>query len=181
MLTKFIKNEKIRTVVSWILSIGLALAVGFFVAKFFIATAVVNEKSMEPTLYAGERIFVNKLSYAFKEPKRGDVVAFLPNNNKDKYYIKRIIGLPGDEIDIYDGSIYINGEKYEGKINQYTRPGNIMNYPYKVPENSYFVVGDNREFSEDSRYFEVGCVPLENIAGKALLRFFPLNKIKIIS
>lgn len=133
--------------------------------------------SMENTLYDGDPIIINKFSYRFTEPKRFDVIVFKQSGREHNFYnIKRIIGLPGERVQIMDGSIYINGELIEEKINVEPMVNfGLANEEILLEENEYFVLGDNRNNSEDSRFASIGNVRQEEIIGKAILRLSPFN------
>ena len=148
----------------------------------FVRPTIVKQTSMQDTLNPNDYIIMYRRAYSGdKEPKRGDIVIFKSElqdeNGKDKLLIKRVIGLPGDKITINDGKVYINDKEYdESYIKDGYTPGSVNNL--KVPEGEYFVMGDNRVVSIDSRYSEVGCVKKDAIKGRAVLRLFPFTKIK---
>ena len=148
----------------------------------FVRPTIVKQTSMQDTLNPNDYIIMSRRAYSGdKEPKRGDIVIFKSElqdeNGKDKLLIKRVIGLPGDKITINDGKVYINDKEYdESYIKDGYTPGSVNNL--KVPEGEYFVMGDNRVVSIDSRYSEVGCVKKDAIKGRAVLRLFPFTKIK---
>lgn len=135
---------------------------------FGIRTSVIGS-SMEPTLANGQEILIDRFSYFFVSPGRGDVVVFLPNGNENShYYVKRLIGLPGDTISIQDGYVMINGILYEedGKYDK-MEDGGIAETEITLGEDEYFVLGDNRNNSEDSRSSNVGIVMRSYMIGKA--------------
>lgn len=130
------------------------------------------------TLKDGENLLAEKVSYRFGEPKRFDVIVFYPyGRDNDAYYIKRVIGLPGETVQIKGSTIYIDGKPL--KENYGKDPidyAGIAEKPIKLGDDEYFVLGDNREISRDSRYEEVGKVKRKNIEGRAVLRIYPFNK-----
>lgn len=129
----------------------------------------VESISMQPTLYAGNYVLVNKLAYRWGKPSRGDVIVFhYPPDPEQVPYIKRVIGLPGDHIQIADGKVRINGQVLD---EPYLKVATIQGGEWVVPEQSLFVMGDNRNNSSDSRSW--GMVPYENIIGKAMLVYWP--------
>ncbi len=141
-----------------------------FVIIFSIGMKVsVIGVSMSPALYNGEEVLINRFSYKLISPKRGDVIAFLPNGNSNShYYLKRVIGLPGEKIQIIGGYVYIDGELYEEdeSYDKIAEPG-IAETEILLANDEYFVLGDNRNFSEDSRSGNIGPVSKDTIAGKA--------------
>ena len=143
-----------------------------------IQRTIVDGKSMMNTLKDGENLLAEKVSYRFGEPKRFDVIVFYPyGRDNDAYYIKRVIGLPGETVQIKGSTIYIDGKPL--KENYGKDPidyAGIAEKPIKLGDDEYFVLGDNREISRDSRYEEVGKVKRKNIEGRAVLRIYPFNK-----
>lgn len=163
---------------SWIYSIVITVAITLFLVNFVFALTRVEGISMEPTLHTGDRVFEWKLFKYFKEPNRGDIIVIKGEKTNNEHYIKRLIGLAGDVIDIIDGEVYVNGNKLdEPYLDRKTSEQNGNHWV--VPEDSYFVMGDNREGgnSYDSRSF--GPVEKKYLQGKAVFRFWPLNKLKI--
>lgn len=163
-------------------TVVIAFAI-FAVVYIFIASPhEVIGRSMEPNFHEGEFLLADKLSYRFREPKRGEVIIFEHDETHD--YIKRIVGLPGDEVEIYDGYVYVNGEKIEES--EYldstirTASGNYMTPGKKetVPEGFVFALGDNRPHSSDSRNF--GMVEEGTIKGRAIFRYWPFDNVGII-
>lgn len=151
-----------------------------FVITAVIKPTIVKEHSMEPTLYENNYLLINKLAYKLGDEKKGDIIVFRSSLEDDrgnmKLLIKRIIGLPGDTVDIMDGDVYINGQKLEEDyLNDGTTSGQLVDYV--VPDDHFFVMGDNRLVSIDSRDPSVGCVPSDTILGKAFVRLYPFNEI----
>lgn len=153
-----------------------------------MGTILVKGSSMEPNFYHGDFVFINKLSTSFGTLKRGDIVICRLSDEK-KNLIKRVIGLPGDEIELRGNgddedtiySLYINGELVtEDYIREPMDTKGNIEYPYTVPENSYFVMGDNRNASSDSRRKSVGAIPKENLLGKVVFRLYPFSSIGFI-
>jgi signal peptidase I len=124
---------------------------------------------MEPTINSGERVLVNRFIYSIKAPSRGDVIVFKPNGNTNShYYIRRVIGIPGDTVQIKEGFIYINGELYEtGLGNEQMDDAGLAEEELTLDKDEYFVLGDNRNASEDSRNADIGNVGIEDIYGEA--------------
>ena len=149
-----------------------------FVPKYVLQRTIVDGKSMMNTLKHGENLLVEKVSYHFTYPGRFDVIVFYPHGRESSdYYIKRVIGLPGETVQIKGEDIYINDEKIEENFGKdpIVDPG-IAEKPIKLGDDEFFVLGDNRTVSEDSRYEEVGPVKRENIEGRAILRIYPLSE-----
>lgn len=164
----------------FIQSLVIAGILAFFIITFVAQSFVVDGQSMVPTLHDGERLFVNKFIYRFHPPERGDIIVFTPHGAPGKKYIKRVIGLPGETLYIREGTTYINGEPLQEKYINGTMRGNFG--PYQVPENSVFVMGDNRNHSADSRFPGiVGYVDYDSISGKAFWVYWPLTKMRVIN
>lgn len=145
---------------------------------FFIKPIIVKQTSMLPNLQENNYLFLNRQAYRFGEPKRGDVVVFPVDDGygDEELYIKRVIGLPGETIDVYNGKVYVNGEiQDDSYTNDQTTPGDI--HGFVVPEGELFVMGDNRVVSIDSRDPDVGTVPIDEITGVAFFRMYPFNEI----
>ena len=153
-----------------ILAVVLYFAIDFCIGRFRVENV-----SMETTFPEGELVMVNKLNYKFSEPRRGDVVIFHAPTEPGKDYIKRLIGLPGDHIEIKDSQLYINGEAVE---EPWLHEAIEYEGEWDVPEGEYFVLGDNRNHSSDSHVW--GCVPRENLIGNAFFRYWPLSHISVI-
>lgn len=163
----------------WIKAIVVALVVVFVIKFFIFDIMAIDGMSMEPTLHHRDRVFVNIIGYKLGNPNRQDVIIFTPPIQKDSYYVKRIIGVPGDTVVVKGGKVYVNGTQIDEK---YLSPGTYTegNVDLKVPEGKVFVLGDNRGNSEDSRDPRLGPVPIESIKGKVVFRLFPINNINKI-
>lgn len=176
--------EKDLSMKDWIKDIVVALIIAFVVMQF-VKPTIVKESSMEPNFYENDYVFVSKQSYNLfgGKPERGDVVVFrstlTTDTGAEKLLIKRVIGIPGDEISIEDGKVYVNGVLNEDSYtrDQYTK-GHIEELI--VPDESYFCMGDNREVSLDSRSPKVGFVHEDAIVGKVVFRVFPIDKFGTI-
>lgn len=150
----------------------VALVSTFLIYKFLAQPFLVQGASMEPNFRSGDYLLVDEISYRFREPKRGEVVIFRYPGNRSLFYIKRIIGLPYDEIEFKNGKIFINGEILkEDYLPSGVETLPFDNYKVVLGENQYFVVGDNRPFSSDSRRW--GPISREDIVGGVRLRFWP--------
>ena len=162
-----------REVRSWIISLTSAVLVAILIRWFIVELYVVDGPSMQPTLQNGERLVVNKFIYHWRNPMRGEVIVFIYPRDHDRNFIKRVIAVGGDTIEIKDGHVYVNDALInEDYISEKTR----TEYPKQtVPEGTLFVCGDNRRNSLDSRFPDVGFVPLELVKGKASLIFWPVS------
>lgn len=174
-----LEDTKTRNLLIWIFEIAVTLAFAALVAVTMFQSVTMQESSMEPTLSVGDRFFVNRVVYKLSSPERGDLIVFRTNASDDAaLHIRRIIGLPGETIQIVDGQILINGETYkEGKdFPNISNPG-LASSAITLESNEYFVLGDNRNNSEDSRYAEIGTVSKRYIVGKLWFTISPTNKI----
>ena len=154
---------------------GVVIAV--LLNKFVIINADITSESMSTTFEKGDKLIGFRLSYIFSKPERGDVIIFEYPDDGDKLLIKRVIGLPGETIQIKGDTIYINGKAIKENYGKdpMTESG-IAEKPLKLANDEFFVLGDNREISDDSRYEDVGPVKRKNIAGRAILRISPLSE-----
>lgn len=153
------------------------VAVVLVVNNFLLINAKIPSESMEQTIMTGDRVFGNRLAYVFGEPERYDIIIFKYPDNEKELFIKRIIGMPGETVEIKDGKVYINGSE-EPLKDSFTPETSVGDYgPYTVPEDSYFVLGDNRNYSRDSRFWNNPYVAEDKILGKAVLRYFPGIKL----
>lgn len=184
--------RKKRSPISIVIELLIYAFIVFFCLYIFptyiMERTVVSGESMEDTLHHNESLLVNKLSYRFGDPERYDIIVFRPKGqNVDEYYVKRIYGLPGETIYIDKNSIYVNGEKVDDPYAKDAMDDDLIEIgtpdkPYTLKENEYYVLGDHRSVSMDSRYSPEndedapGPVKRENIVGKVFIRIWPLNK-----
>ena len=157
-----------------ILLVSFALVFGF-VRPFVVEAFYIPSESMVPTLRVGDRVLVNKFIYRFTDPERGDIVVFESVEGGGEDLIKRVVGVPGDEISVRGGRLLVNGEPQKEPYVNKKYPDRSSSAPTTVPEGHVFVMGDNRANSRDSRYF--GPVPERKIEGEAFLRFWPPDRI----
>ena len=163
----------------WAAQIAAVIFLAYFIIYYALERTNMVGISMESTLNDGDKVLINKFSYRYTDPKRFDVIVFKQSGKEHSYYdIKRIIGLPGEKLQIIEGQIYINGEVVSDIINVQQ----IANYglaveEIKLEENEYFVLGDNRNNSEDSRFASIGTIRKDEIIGEAFLRISPFNFI----
>ena len=157
-----------REILEMVFYLVIALLAALFIVNFVGQRTQVDGHSMDPTLADGQNLILDKVSYRFRDPERYDIIVFpFEENGKKEHFIKRIIGLPGETVQIIDGYVYINGEKLESDIygaEVMKNPGRAAE-PITLGEDEYFVLGDNRNNSEDSRYADVGVVSGKNIEG----------------
>lgn len=167
----------------WLFDWGETIVVAFILAlvirAFFVQVFWIPSSSMEPTFDINDRLIVNKVIYHFREPRRQEIVVFrqvAPPGSPKKDIIKRVIGLPGEELEIKGGIVHINGEPIQENHEMYSDFSDFG--PVVIPPEAYFVMGDNRPASADSRYW--GYLPRENIIGPSVLRIWPLSKFGFV-
>lgn len=165
------KNSALREIISWVLVVLVSVGAALFLNGFIIVNARVTSGSMENTIMTGDRVLGLRFSYWFSDPQRGDIVIFKCPDDESKNYIKRIIGLPGDTIEIVEGQVYINGVLWEEPYLREQPHGSFG--PYEVLEGHYFMMGDNRNNSKDSRFWNIKYVAKEKILGKAYWIYYP--------
>lgn len=172
----------LKNIAGWVFEIVLVIGIAFVLVYFVGEKTNVIGASMEPTLYNRDEVIINKFIYKLSEPKRGDVVAFQPNGNKNAHFtIKRVVGLPGETIRIEDGVLKINGEPYESEFlaGGIEDPG-IAGDDIVLGADEYFVLGDNVNNSEDSRFANVGNVDKQDIEGKVWFIVSPIKKLGFV-
>ena len=165
------KRSATRELISWLLIIVLSVCVALFLNGFVIVNARVTSGSMENTIMTKDRVLGLRFPYWFSDPQQGDIVIFKYPDDESQNYIKRIIGMPGDTVEIVEGLVYINGELLDEPYLRETPRGSFG--PYEVPEGHYFMLGDNRNNSRDSRYWNNKYVSEEQILGKAYWVYYP--------
>ncbi len=171
------KPEKspVREFVDWAMTLGIAIVLALFIRHFLFAIFIVDGESMYPTLKDSEWLIVNKAIYFIDEPQKGEIVVFHATETRD--YIKRVIAVAGDEIEIDAGELYVNGELIdEPYINE---PMEFYNHYEKsvVPEHTIFVMGDNRNRSADSRMHDIGFIDIDRVVGRADFVFWPIGEM----
>lgn len=164
---KKINKSTIREAFSTLFACAAAILLAFVLVFSLGMKVSMVGVSMEPGLVNGQEVLINRFVYKISSPKRGDVIAFLPNGNQNAhYYLKRVVGLPGETVQIIDGYVYINGELLDEEYDKIADAGTAEN-AIVLGSDEYFVLGDNRNNSEDSRSGNIGAVKKETIAGKA--------------
>ena len=162
-----------KELMEWVISLAIALVVVLFLTNVIIVNARIPSESMEDTIQVGDRVIGNRLAYKFDQPQRGDIVIFRYPDDETQLFVKRIIGMPGDTVNIVEGRVYINGDTTP-LTDLYIKGSPVGDYgPYQVPEGSYFVMGDNRQHSWDSRFWTNTFVAENKIIGEAVVRIFP--------
>lgn len=176
---KRINFPLIREVIAWIVEIVIVLVLAFVLVYFVGLRTSVIGRSMEPTLYSGDEILVDRFRYKLVDPKQDEIVVFLPNGNeKSHFYVKRVLAGPGDTVQIKKGLIYINDEPYNGDLeySSITDAG-IAAEPVTLGSNEFFVIGDDSDSSEDSRFANIGNIKKEYIIGKAWFVLSPRSRM----
>ena len=175
------RHHRVKTILTEIKDIVILIFIVVFLMTFVMSQNKIPSGSMLPTLNIKDRLLVSMLPYYYRSPKRGEMVVF--NGPDGANWIKRVVGLPGEVIDIQDGNVYINGEYLD---ESYYLPeegisalnpilDTVVTYPYTIPEGYYFLLGDNRLESYDCRY--IGAIQEEKITGKAIYRIYPFDQI----
>lgn len=187
-----------KDIIRWVEAIAIAMVIALFLRAFVVEPVIVDGSSMENTLLSGDRLIIYKLGYSFSPPQRGDIIVLQMEKGAARFspflsrfsifqkaipglnevdYIKRVIAVPGDEVDIRDGFVYVNGEKIDEpyvKVSGATEE-RIVSFPLTVQPEKVLVMGDNREYSQDSR--NIGMIDYERIKGKAVFRMWPFHRI----
>ncbi|MFV0504622.1 MAG: signal peptidase I [Lachnospirales bacterium] len=167
-------NSTCKKILDYVIYIVLAVIIAYFINSFIILNAVIPSESMETTIMTGDRIIANRLAFLFSDVERGDIVIFPSPDDENKLLIKRVVGLPNEKINIINGDVYINDVFLEENYIVYK---DNYNGDFQVPEDSYFLMGDNRPDSIDARYWHRNYIHNDEIIGKALFRYFPWPKL----
>jgi signal peptidase I len=172
------KEQQENSIVEALKTLGLSAILAIGIRTYVAEARYIPSGSMLPTLEINDRLIVDKVSYHFQNPQREDIIVFNPTERLEEQnfhdaFIKRIIGLPGDTIEVKGGTVYINGKPLQENYIE-AKPDYAYG-PVTVPPNSYLVFGDNRNNSYDSHYW--GFVPRQKIVGKAIVRFWPPNRV----
>ena len=175
-------GKVIGGILGWILYLLIIVGLTYLIITYVGQRTRVSGSSMETTLSDGDNLIVDKLSYHFRAPNRFDIVVFPYQYAENTYYIKRIIGLPGDTVQVIDGDVWINGERLESDTygNEVMNSPGIAAEPVTLGEDEYFVLGDNRNHSADSREPSVGVIKSKNLMGRAWVRIYPFDKVGTI-
>lgn len=175
------KPNVMRELLGMLVYVGIVLAITFLIITFVGQRTHVSGESMENTLDDGDQLIVDMLTYRFHDPERFDIIVFPFRYKDNTYYIKRIIGLPGETVQIADGEIYINGEVLEESYGrEVMQDAGLAAEPITLGDDEYFVLGDNRNYSSDSRDPSVALIHRKEIIGRAWLRIWPLDSFGIL-
>ncbi|MGH2450391.1 MAG: signal peptidase I [Candidatus Limnocylindria bacterium] len=167
-----------RAILEIVQALALAVVISVVLNLFVVQVTEVRQRSMEPTLLQSDRVLVSKVDYRLGDPRPGDIVVFNPTLDTQIPYVKRIVAVGGDVVDLREGVLYVNGRTVDGEeVRGATQPQSPqITYPYTVPEDHFFALGDNRAHSSDSRSFDAQ--PYETIIGKVILRFWPPDRLR---
>ena len=177
------KRQLITESLGWLIYFVAVILATFLIVNFVGQRTRVSGPSMESTLQDGDNLIVDKISYRFKDPERFDIIVFPYQYAEDTFYIKRIIGMPGETVQIIDGAVYINDvlldeDVYGKEVIDSTKYG-IAEEPIVLGEDEYFVLGDNRNHSSDSRDPSVGVLTREQLIGRAWIRVWPISEFEV--
>lgn len=172
------KSSAFRTIVEIVIIIAIAVGLATLFTRFIMQPYEIPSGSMEETIEVGDRVFSEKIGYVFNEPQPGDIITFSDPSDPERILIKRVIATGGQTVDLRDGKVYVDGVELDepytlGKPSLDLNSG--ISYPYTVPADHVWVMGDNRTNSADSRVF--GAVPVDSITGRAIFRYWPLERI----
>jgi len=176
-----IQNPILREIADWLISLGFAVLLFFVIREFIFRTAHVDGSSMLPTLEHGDMVVLNRFAYVIGNPRVGDIVAFPPAEKPGEFYIKRIVAAPGDVVDLRDGLFWVNDEVLDDDFSYdlIISRGDVS-FPIEVEYGRFFVLGDNRNGSQDSRFVSVGTVPGDDMLGRATVRFWPPGRVGMV-
>lgn len=171
----------LKELMGWIVYIIIIVARAWVIITFVGQRTQVSGSSMETTLSDGDQLIVDKMSYRFRDPNRYDIVVFPYQYEENTYYIKRIIGLPGETVQIVDGYVYIDGQQLDEHYgNEVMLDPGTAEEPVTLGDDEYFVLGDNRNNSQDSRAANVGVIHRKDLLGRAWIRIWPLSEFGVI-
>ena len=186
MALKFYQQEDdsedaIRFITRWIVDVIVVIVLAMFLVQYIGLNHEVIGHSMEPAFEAGDKVLVDQIAYKIGKPDRFDVVVFRNSSNEEQIYMKRVIGLPGEKIQIQNGNVYINDELLDmGENTEKINLPGVADNPIVLGKGEYFVIGDNYDSSEDSRFSNIGNVNISEMIGKVWFRFSPFERIRLI-
>lgn len=168
--------------IGWLIYIAIIVGLTWLIVTFVGQRTSVSGHSMETTLQDGDQLIVDKISFRFRDPKRFEIIVFPYQYEDNVYYIKRIIGLPGETVQVKDGYVYIDGVRLESDVygKELMQSGGIAVEPITLGDDEYFVLGDNRNNSSDSRDPSVGVLKRKDLLGRAWVRIYPFDKMGVI-
>ena len=176
------RNILTDIILKWVVDVAVVVAIAVFVIIFLGEKISVVGNSMADKIKSGQEILIDKISYELRDIKRFDVIVYKSNlTGEDEYVVKRVVGLPGEEIQIVDSKIYIDGNEINDKYYEGNFESGYVSDLVQIGENEYFVMGDNRNLSQDSRFEYVGNIKKSDILGRAWMIISPFSKIKIIN
>ncbi len=171
----------LKELLGWIVYIAIIIGLTWLIITFVGQRTRVSGHSMEATLQDGDNLIVDKLSYHFRDPKRFEIIVFPYRHKENTYYIKRIIGLPGEKVQVKDGYVYVDGEQLDENYGlEVMEDAGIAAEEIKLGDDEYFVLGDNRNHSSDSRDPSVGVLHRNELIGRAWVRIWPFDSIGVI-
>jgi len=173
-------ENRLRNTINWLIDITIAIVLAVFLVQNLGESIQITGSSMEPLLQSGDSVLVDKINYHFFSPKRLDLVAFQKEDAASKIYVKRVIGLPGETVQIKEGTIYIDGEELSLEHLGYISLPGLASEPIVLKKNEYFLLGDNMESSEDSRFSNIGNVTKKQMIGKIWFQIEPFDEIGFI-
>lgn len=179
---RYQENKILNDVLKYITDLIMVIVSAYCIVLFVTARTTITGSSMEAELKNGDYVLINQTAYVFSKPSRFDVIAFKQDSVKSsKIYVKRVIGLPGETVQIKDGAVYINGEQLDDKIDIEILTAGYAGSEIKLGDDEYFVLGDNRNNSEDSRFSSVGLIKKERIVGKVWFIMSPFKRLGFVS